>query len=72
MLILIIIILILPYSSYHHTLDIKAMNIICITKPNAPFLVYLYYNLENRFFLYKVIWRISDFLEKLYLIYLRV
>lgn len=51
----------------HHTLDIeKNLNIIQKSlKPNAPFLVYLYYNLENRFFLYKVIWRISDFLRKI-------
>ena len=34
-------------------------------KKNSPFLVYLYHNLEEYNYLYKLIWKLSDFLRKL-------
>ena len=49
----------------HHTLDIKK-NLKIINKSlksNSPFLIYLYYNLEGRSFIYKIIWRLSDILR---------
>ena len=50
----------------HHILDVQsAMN--CCTKllkPGAPFLIYIYYALENRSVLYKALWKISDLLRK--------
>ena len=33
-------------------------------KQNAPFLIYLYYNFENRSFLFKCIWKVSDLLRR--------
>ena len=33
-------------------------------KENAPFLIYLYYNFENRSFLFKWIWKLSDLLRR--------
>ena len=33
-------------------------------KQNAPFLIYLYYNFENRSFLFKCIWKLSDLLPR--------
>ena len=33
-------------------------------KQNAPFLIYLYYNFENRSFLFKWIWKLSDLLRR--------
>ena len=34
-------------------------------KKNAPFLIYLYYKFDNRNFLFKSLWKISDFLRLL-------
>jgi len=34
-------------------------------KPGAPFLLYLYYALDNRSFAYRAIWRTSDFLRRI-------
>ena len=36
-----------------------------LLKKNAPFLLYLYYNFENRSSFYKLIWRLSDFIRKI-------
>jgi len=36
-----------------------------LLKKNAPFLLYLYYNFENRSFFFKLIWRLSDFMRKI-------
>ena len=36
-----------------------------LLKKNAPFLLYLYYNFENRSSFYKFIWRLSDFIRKI-------
>jgi ubiquinone/menaquinone biosynthesis C-methylase UbiE len=36
-----------------------------LLKKNAPFLVYLYYNFENRSSFYKFIWRLTDFIRRL-------
>lgn len=51
----------------HHTLDIeKNLQIINRSLKNkSPFLIYLYYNLEDKSFLYKIIWRFSDLIRKL-------
>lgn len=50
----------------HHipnTLDgIKACS--KLLKKDAPFLMYLYYNFENRPFLFKLIWRVSNLIRK--------
>ncbi len=35
-----------------------------LLKKNAPFLLYLYYNFENRSFFFKLIWRLTDFIRK--------
>ena len=35
-----------------------------LLKKGAPFLLYLYYNFENRPFFFKILWRLSDFLRK--------
>ena len=35
-----------------------------LLKKDAPFLLYLYYNFENRSFLFKTIWKISDILRR--------
>ena len=35
-----------------------------LLKKDAPFLLYLYYNFENRPFFFKLLWRLSDFLRK--------
>lgn len=43
-----------------------ALNECCrVLKSGAPFLLYLYYKFDNRSFLYRYIWRISDFLRVL-------
>ena len=49
----------------HHIPDTqKAINsCVKLLKPGAPFLVYLYYSLENRPFFYKTCWRISNFIR---------
>ena len=36
-----------------------------VLKKNAPFLLYLYYNFENRSSFFKLIWRVSDFIRKI-------
>ena len=36
-----------------------------LLKKDAPFLLYLYYNFENRSFFFKLIWRLSDFIRKI-------
>ena len=36
-----------------------------LLKKNAPFLLYLYYNFENRSSFFKIIWRLSDFIRKI-------
>ena len=36
-----------------------------LLKKDAPFLLYLYYNFENRSFFYKLIWRLSNFQRKI-------
>ena len=36
-----------------------------LLKKDAPFLLYLYYNFENRSFFYKLIWRLSNFHRKI-------
>lgn len=50
----------------HHVPDTLAGIKSCaITlKQNAPFLIYLYYNFENRSFLFKCIWKLSDLLRR--------
>ena len=35
-----------------------------ILKQNAPFLIYLYYDFENRSFIFKWIWKLSDLLRR--------
>ena len=49
----------------HHTSNLKAGLNFCnkILKKNAPFLIYLYYNFENRNFIYKFLWKISNILR---------
>ncbi len=34
-------------------------------KKGAPFLIYYYYNFENKHFLYKLVWKISDLIRKI-------
>ena len=36
-----------------------------LLKKDAPFLLYLYYNFENRSSFFKLIWRLSDFIRKI-------
>ncbi len=50
----------------HHLPNInEALKIIATNlKKNRPFLVYLYYNLENKPLYYKAIWKFSDILRK--------
>ena len=49
----------------HHVEDtLQALkNINLKLKKNAPFLIYLYYNFENRSLAFKILWRVSDFLR---------
>ena len=49
----------------HHTSEtIKGLNFCYrILKKNSPFLIYLYYNFDNRSIMYKFIWKISDILR---------
>ena len=46
----------------HHVSNTEKSLINCVRKlkKDAPFLLYLYYQLENRSFLYKFIWKLSD------------
>lgn len=49
----------------HHTNDINEGLNFCnkILKKNGLFLIYLYYNLDNRPMYYKIIWKLSNFLR---------
>ena len=51
----------------HHIPDTLNGIKICsmMLKKNAPFLIYLYYKFDNRNFLFKLFWKISDFLRLL-------
>ena len=51
----------------HHIPDTLNGIKICskLLKKNAPFLIYLYYKFDNRNFLFKSLWKISDFLRLL-------
>ena len=50
----------------HHIPDTKEALKKCVSKlkPGAPFLVYLYYALENRPFWVKALWLLSNYLRK--------
>ena len=50
----------------HHIPDTKEALKKCVSKlkPGAPFLVYLYYALENRPFWFKALWLLSNYLRK--------
>ena len=50
----------------HHIPDTSSALNACVNKlkPGAPFLLYLYYSLDNRSFLYRMIWLISDFIRR--------
>jgi SAM-dependent methyltransferase len=37
---------------------------VALLKPGAPFLVYLYYAFDNRSFIFKLVWRITDLLRR--------
>tara|TARA_B100000614_G_C14534407_1_gene487842 strand:+ start:758 stop:1588 length:831 start_codon:yes stop_codon:yes gene_type:complete len=51
----------------HHIPDTKKGIESCAKalKKGAPFLLYLYYNFENRSFVFKFIWKITDFIRKI-------
>lgn len=51
----------------HHVPDTQSAIQDCVSmlKPGAPFLIYLYYNFDNRPFWYQTIWRISNFMRKI-------
>ena len=51
----------------HHVPDTAGAVKVCasLLEPGAPFLMYLYYALENKSFFYKFLWRCSDFLRKI-------
>ena len=51
----------------HHVPDTKQGIRDCVgmLKPGAPFLLYLYYSLDNRSFVYRSIWKVSDLLRKI-------
>lgn len=51
----------------HHVPDTAAAIKECaaMLKPGAPFLMYLYYALENKSSFYKFLWRCSDFFRKI-------
>jgi ubiquinone/menaquinone biosynthesis C-methylase UbiE len=46
----------------HHIPDTQAGIKACVNKvkPGAPFLIYLYYNFENRPWWFRILWKISD------------
>ena len=50
----------------HHIPDTEAGIRACVgmLKPGAPFLVYLYYAFDNRPFIFKLVWRCSDWLRR--------
>jgi ubiquinone/menaquinone biosynthesis C-methylase UbiE len=49
----------------HHTTEIQNGINFCnkILKKDSPFLIYLYYSLDNRPFYYKLIWKLSNYLR---------
>jgi ubiquinone/menaquinone biosynthesis C-methylase UbiE len=49
----------------HHIPDTKAAMAKCVKKlkPGAPFLVYLYYDFENRPYWFQLVWRISNLIR---------
>jgi SAM-dependent methyltransferase len=49
----------------HHVPDTKKAIFDCVKllKPGAPFLIYLYYDLDNRAWAYRFLWRLSNFLR---------
>ena len=49
----------------HHIPDTESGIKSCVEllKPGSPFLLYIYYNFENRSLIYKMIWRLSDLLR---------
>ena len=51
----------------HHVPDTAGALKECasLLKPGAPFLMYLYYALEDKSFFYKFLWRCSDFMRKI-------
>ena len=51
----------------HHVPDTGSAIKQCadMLKPGAPFLMYLYYAMENKSFLYRVLWRCSDLCRKI-------
>lgn len=51
----------------HHVPDTQAGIKACVNKlkPGAPFLIYLYYNFDNRPWWFQALWRISDVLRKI-------
>jgi ubiquinone/menaquinone biosynthesis C-methylase UbiE len=50
----------------HHIPDTRSALAACVSKikPGAPFLLYLYYSLDNRPLWFKVIWKISEVIRK--------
>lgn len=50
----------------HHIPDTRAALMDCtrLLKPNAVFLLYLYYNFENKPLWFKVLWKASDYLRR--------
>jgi len=51
----------------HHTNELNTGLKFCnkILKKNSPFLIYLYYNLDNRPIYYRLIWKFVDFFRKM-------
>jgi SAM-dependent methyltransferase len=51
----------------HHTNQLNLGLKFCnrVLKKNSPFLIYLYYDLENRPLYYKLFWKFSNFLRKI-------
>lgn len=51
----------------HHVPDTQAGIMACaaLLRPRAPFLLYLYYNFENRTAAFKLLWRLSNVLRNL-------
>lgn len=51
----------------HHIPETEKSMQVCVNKlkPGAPFLVYMYYNFENRPLWFKFIWKCSDILRKI-------
>ena len=49
----------------HHVPDTQRGIDECVSflKPGAPFLLYLYYSFDNRNFIYKILWVISDYIR---------